>query len=207
MTNKQAISEDKVLGLDYKSNGLYVDSEGNCADMPHFFRKKEKKLAKAQRKLSKKVGNNKDEEKSKNYLKQLKKVNTIYRKVANQRKDFLHKLSYEITNRYELICIEDIDMKAISNKKFRNGKATMDNGYGYFKQMLAYKQHKKGHYLIKVDKFYPSSQTCHKCGCINKEMKDLSKRTYVCPECGEVIDRDLNAAINIKQEGMRIFFS
>lgn len=192
-----------VIGLDYKSDGLYTDSNGNYANMPHFYRNTQKKLAKAQRKLAKKVGNKKEENKSNNYYKQLKKVNKIQTKVAIQRKDFLHKLSNEITNRYEVICVEDIDMKSLSNRGFRNGKATMDNGFGMFRLMLQYKQERKGHYFIKIDKFFPSSQNCSYCGTKNPEMKELRIRTFVCPNCGNVIDRDYNAAINIKNEGLR----
>lgn len=196
-----------VIGLDYKSNGLYTDSNGNCAKMPHFYRDSQKKLTKAQRNLSKKIGSKKNENKSKNYYKQLKKVNKIQTKVANQRKDYLHKLSNKITNRYEVICVEDIDMKSLSNKGFKNGKATMDNGYGMFRTMLQYKQEMKGHYFIKVDKFYPSSQLCSTCGTRNPEMKDLKTRTFVCPYCGNIIDRDYNAAINIKNEGLRMLLA
>ena len=196
-----------IIGIDYKSDGLYIDSNNHKANMPHFYRNTQKKLRRHQKKLSRKVGNKKNEEKSKNYLKELKIVNTIHIKIKNQRKDFLHKLSNEITNHYELICVEDLDMKGISNKKFKNGKATFDNGFGMFIDMLNYKQERKGHYLIKVDKFFPSSQICHKCGYKNEEMKNLSIRTYKCPSCGSVIDRDLNAAINIKKEGLRLFYS
>lgn len=195
-----------IIGLDYKSDGLYTDSNGNCADMPHFYRISQKKLAKLQRKLAKKVGNKKDEEKSNNYYKQLNKVNKLQTKIANHRKDFLHKLSNEITNHYEIVCVEDIDMKSLSNKGFKNGKATMDNGFGMFRSMLKYKQEQKGHYFIKIDKFYPSSQLCSKCGTKHPEMKDLKNRTFIC-ECGNVIDRDYNAAINIKNEGLRLFLA
>lgn len=208
--NISLIPKDKIntiIGLDYKSDGLYIDSEGHKADMPHFYKKSQKKLSKAQRKLSKKIGNKKNEEKSNNFYKQLKKVNTIHVKIANQRKDFLHKLSNEITNHYELICTEDLNMKALSNKGFKNGKATLDNGYGMFIDFLEYKQERKGHHLIKVDKFFPSSQLCSDCGHKDSKMKDLSLRTYECPHCGKVIDRDLNAAINIKNEGLRLLYS
>lgn len=186
-----------TIGLDYKSNGLYMDSNGNKAlGSKKFFRQYEKKLAKAQRKLKNKdIGSN-------NYYKQILKINKIHNKIKNKRLDYLHKLSTEITNLYDVICIEDLNMKDLSNKDFKNGKATLDNGYGMFTVMLAYKQEFKGHYLIKIDKWYPSSQICSSCG--SRQKLTLDQRTYNCPKCGKSIDRDYNAAINIKNEGIRL---
>jgi len=194
-----------TIGLDYKSDGLYMDSNGNSADMPHYYRKAQKKLFKQQRRLSRKVGNRKGEAKSKNYQKQLRKVNRLHRHVANQRKDFLHKLSAEITNQFGIICVENLHMRAMSNKGFGNGKATLDNGNGMFLSMLAYKQADKGHFLIQVDKYYPSSQLTHCCGIRCPEMKDLKRRHITCPACGNCYNRDFNAAINIRKEGYRIY--
>ena len=102
---------------------------------------------------------------------------------------------------YDIVCVESLDMKAMSNKGFRNGKATLDNGYGMFLNMLEYKLQDRGKYFVKVDKWYASSQICSKCG--NKKKITLNERTYTC-ECGNNIDRDLNAAINIKNEGLRL---
>lgn len=198
-----SVDKSKSIGLDYKSNGLYADSKGGVADMPHFYRKAQKSLARQQRKLSHKVGNKKNEKKSNNYLKQQRRVNKIHRKVANQRKDCLHKLSAEITNQYDIICVEDINMRALSNKGFGNGKATLDNGYGMFLRFVEYKQRDKGHLFIKIDKFYPSSQLCSCCG--HRQKLQLSERTYICSSCGLVIDRDTNAAKNIETEGLRIY--
>ena len=202
---EKAVSVDTILGLDYKSDGLYVDSNGNCAHMPHYFQEGQKQLAKLQKQQAKKVGNRKKEKKSNNWIKQQKKINKQYKKIANQRKDFLHKKSTEIANQYDLICVESLNMKALSNKGFKNGKATMDNGYGLFLEMLQYKQESRGHVLIKVDKFFPSSQMCSVCGCIHPITKDLSVRKWTCPDCDTEHDRDLNAAINIKNEGYRLY--
>ena len=90
----------------------------------------------------------------------------------------------------------------MSNKGFGNGKATLDNGYGIFLNMLEYKLSDRGKYFVKIDKWFPSSQICHECGTIHK--LDLLERIYRCPDCGSVIDRDLNAALNIRDEGLRI---
>lgn len=195
------------IGLDYKSDGLYVDSKNNCRDMPHFFRRSQKKLARQQRKLSRKVGSKKNEPKSSNWYKQQLKVNKIYIHTANQRKDFLHKKSTEIANQYDIVCVETLDMKSLSNKGFKNGKATMDNGYGMFLNMLEYKLADRGKYFVKVDKWFPSSQLCSCCGYKNPEVKNLKIRHWTCPQCGKVHDRDLNAAINIETEGLRILKS
>ena len=151
------IDTNNAIGLDYASDGLYVDNNGNIGTNHKFYRESQDKLAKAQRKLSRMKGSKKHEKKSSNYLKQLCKVNKIHRHIANQRKDNLHKLSTEIANRYDVVCVEDLNMKAMSNKGFGNGKATMDNGYGSFVSMLDYKLSARNKYLVKVDKWYPSS--------------------------------------------------
>lgn len=192
-----AVTETSTLGLDYASNGLYVDDNGNHCDMPHYYRESADKLAKQQRKLKHKViGSN-------NYKKQQKRVAKIHRHIANQRKDFLHKKSTKIANQYSCVCVEDLNMRAMANKGFGNGKATLDNGYGMFLNMLNYKLTERGGCLIKVDKWFPSSQICHCCGEQSSITKDLSVRKWTCPHCGEVLDRDQNAAKNIKLEGLR----
>lgn len=193
------------IGLDYKSDGLYVDSEGSVAEMPHFYRKAKEGIAKEQQKLSKKIGARKGEKPSGNFKRQLKHLQKKTAKVANQRKDFLHKQSTAIAKRYDIVCVEDLNMKAMSNKGFGNGKATLDNGYGMFLNMLGYKLAWQGKQLIRIDKWYPSSQVCSCCGRVHKELKDLSIRRWTCPDCGTVHDRDINAAINIKNEGIKLF--
>ncbi len=194
----------KTLGLDYKSDGLYVDSDGNCAEMPHWFRENQAKLARQQRKLSKKRGSRKGERKSNSWWKQHRKVSKLQAKTKHQRLDYLHKLSRGLADSYDVIGIEDIDMKAISNKGFGNGKATMDNGYGMFTTMLGYKLSWNGGQLVRVDRFYPSSQTCSCCGHRNPAVKNLKIRKWICPECGVIHDRDINAAVNIKNEAIRL---
>ena len=179
-----------------------MDSNGHIEDIPHFYREAQRKRTKLQRRLSKKHGSRKGERKSKNFMKQLRKANRQSMHIANQRRNYLQKLSTEIANRYDAVCIEDLDMKAISNKGFGNGKATMDNGYGMFQNMLAYKLAERGKHLVVVDKWYPSSQICHCCG--HRQPMPLKIRVYQCPECGMVFDRDWNAAINIKMEGLRL---
>lgn len=194
---------DNAIGLDYASDGLYVDDKGNVGTNHKYYRESHKKLAKAQRRLSRMQGSKKNEPKSNHYRKQYRKVNKIHRHIANQRLDNLHKISTEIANQYDVVCVESLNMRSMSNKGFGNGKATLDNGYGLFLNILEYKLADRGKYFVKVDKWFPSSQICHCCGTIHPEMKDLSIRTMRC-DCGLTMSRDQNAAINIKNEGLRI---
>ena len=121
-----ATDPQNAIGLDYKSDGLYTDSNGNCCRMPKFYKKAEGRLAKEQRRLSRKK---KD---SANYKKQRTRMAKASRKVRNQRLDFLHKTSAAIAKQYDAVCVEDLNMKAMANRKFHNGKATLDNAYGIF---------------------------------------------------------------------------
>lgn len=201
-TEIQQKGVSSIIGLDYKSDGLYMDSNGEMANMPHWFRDNQTKLAREQKKLSKKIGSRKGEKKSSGWTKQHRKVAKIQKKIANQRLDYLHKLSKKLADTYDVVAIEDLDMRAISNKNFGNGKATLDNGYGMFTVMLDYKLKNQGKRLIKVDRFYPSSQICSCCG--YQQKMPLHIRVYSCPCCGKEINRDYNAALNIKHEAERM---
>lgn len=200
------IDMNKTIGLDYSSDSLYIDSNGDKGSNHKYYKESHKKLAKAQRRLSRMKGSKKGEEKSNNYLKQLHKVNKIYRHISNQRLDNLHKTSLKIANLYDVVCVESLNMKDMSNKSFGNGKATLDNGYGLFLNLLEYKLKDRNKKFIKIDKWYPSSQICSNCRKTHKKMRDLSIRTLEC-ECGFSMSRDINAAINIKKEGLRILQS
>ena len=197
------VDRSTAVGLDYKSDGLFVSSDGVTAGSPKYYRKTERRLAHQQRMLSKKQGARKGEELSASFLKQKRKVAALYEKASCQRKDCLHKMSTEIANQYDTVCVENPDMKAMSNRGFGNGKATLDNSYGMLLDMLAYKLDERGGRLVKVSRWFPSSQRCSVCGAIHPEMKDLSMRTMRCG-CGNVMDRDLNAAVNILNEGLRM---
>ena len=203
IANTYVADKNNAISLDYASDGLYVDNNGNVGTNHKYYRESHDKLAKLQRKLSRMQGSKKHEAKSNNYIKQLRKVNKIHRHIANQRLDNLHQISTKIANLYDVVCVESLDMKSMSNKGFGNGKATLDNGYGMFLSMLEYKLSERNKYLVKVDKWFPSSQICHRCGEVHPEMKNLTIRTMKC-DCGLVISRDQNAAINILREGLRI---
>ena len=199
------INKSNAIGFDYSSSNLYVDSNGNIGTNHKFYKESHKKLAKAQRRLSRKQGSKKNEIKSNNYIKQLLRVNRIHQHIVSQRLDNLHKLSTEIANQYDIVCVESLNLRAMSNKGFGNGRSTLDNGYGMFLSLLDYKLSERNKYLIKVDKWFPSSQVCHKCNYRDKRLKDLSIRKWECPVCHEMHDRDTNAAINILREGLRLF--
>ncbi len=186
-----------IDALDYKSSCLYRDKDGDC-NMPHFYAKAQKRLRIEQHKLSRmKKGSN-------NYNKQKRKIAKISEHIANQRKDFLHKQSSKIANLYDAVVVEDINMQSIAKhkSKYKLGKATYDNGYGMFRSMLKYKLAREGKLYILADKTFPSTQLCSTCNFQNKELKDLSIRTWTCPCCGTVHDRDENAVINLLNFGI-----
>ena len=201
--NDYIADKTNAIGLDYASDGLYVDNNGIVGSNHKYYRESHGKLAKEQRKLSRKAGSKKNKKKSNNYLKQLRKVNKVHRHIANQRMDHLHKISTKIANQYDVVCVETLNMRSMANHGFGNGKATLDNGYGMFLSMLEYKLSDRNKYLVKVDKWFPSSQRCHCCGKIHPEMKSLQTRTIKC-DCGLTMSRDQNAAINILHEGLRL---
>jgi len=175
---------------------FYTDSQSIRADYPRFYRNALEKLAVEQRKLSKCVKG------SNNRLKQKLKVARLHEKIVNQRKNFLHKKSRELVNLYDAIIIEDLNMKAMS-QCLNLGKSVSDNAWGMFTTFLKYKLENEGKLLVRVDKWFPSSKKCNECGEINKELQ-LSDRQWVCKSCGCIIDRDYNAAKNIRDEGLRL---
>lgn len=186
----------RVIGLDYSQTHFYVDSDGNKADIPHFFQNISDRITREKRKLN----NLKFE--SKNYMKQKRKIERIRKKAINQRKDCLQKLSTNLANTYDIICVEKIDLIDLKgNTYFR--KNLLDNGYGIFLEMLQYKMAERGKYLVMIEKWFPSTKRCSKCGFV-KDNISLNTREWVCDRCGALHDRDINAAENIKIEGLRV---
>lgn len=187
------LSRDKTLGLDYSSPHFYVDSQNIEADMPHFYREAESRLTREQRKLSRMVRG------SNNYRKQKVHVAIMHEKVANCRKDWLHKQSRELADKWDIICVEDINLRGMAGS-LKLGKSTNDNGFGMFRTFLEYKLLEQGKRLVKIDKWFPSSKMCHVCGAVNDNLT-LADREWTC-ECGVHHLRDLNAAINIRSAGL-----
>lgn len=195
---EKQLNIENSIGLDYSSHDFYINNNGNKPEYPRYYRLMQEKLAKQQRKLSKmKLYSN-------NYEKQRVKVAKISEKIANQRLDFQHKLSTQLVNDYDYIFVEDINLQGLS-QCLKLGKSTMDNSFGQFRQLLQYKMFERGKIFYKIGRFEPTSQTCSECGCKHSITKDLSIRKWICPDCGAELDRDINAAKNIRKSGMLAF--
>ena len=192
---ERVLDKSKSLGLDYSSHDFYVDSQGRSPEnLHHCYRNLQNKLAFHQRKLSHMIKG------SNNYQKQKVIIARIHEKISNQRKDFIEKESTRLAQRYDIICLEDINLRNIS-QSLKLGKSTLDNAFGMFRQRLEQKMSLEGKKVIKVDKWFPSSKMCRFCGCVHKDLK-LSDRVWICG-CGATLNRDENAAINIKNEGLK----
>ena len=192
---------NKSIGLDYSSHDFYADSDGNFANYPKFYRQLQNKLAKEQRKLSKKkLGSN-------NYLKQKLIVAKVHEKIANMRQDFLHKLSTNLANCYDYIFVEDINLQGMS-QCLRLGKSTMDNSFGQFRTLLEYKMFEKGKIFQKIGRFTPTTIICSDCGSYHKDIvNSLDVREWICPDCNTKHDRDVNAAKNIRNAGIQLILN
>lgn len=189
--NLQQVNRGGQVGIDVGLKEFYSDSNGNTVANPRILRKLSKKLAREQRKLSRKMP------RSQNRSKQRVRVARVHEKIANIRKDFLHKVSTQLVRENQTIAVEDLKVKNML-KNHKLAKAISDVSWSEFFRQLAYKAERYGAEVLKVPTFYPSSQTCHVCGYQNPEVKDLSVREWTCPNCGEPhMDRDTNAALNI----------
>jgi len=188
----------KAIGLDFSMSDFYVDHNGKKANYPMYLHQSLEKLGKLQRQLSHKVKG------SKNYEKQKLKIAKLYEKITNQRNDFLHKLSRTLVNNYDIITVETLDLDDMRKQTYWS-KQVSDMSYHRFISYLKYKCDDLGKVLHQANKYYPSSKTCNMCGKIKKTLQ-LSTRTYTC-ECGNVIDRDINAAINLGIQGMKTYLT
>lgn len=186
------VKPNSVIGIDVGIHKYLVTSNGEEVKNPKYLRKMEKKLKQAKRKLSKMQRH------SNNYKKQLQIVRNYHTKVSNQRKDFLHKLSYRLSNQHDTICVEDLNIRNMLEDK-KLAKSISDAGWSSFITYLSYKLDRTGGTLIKVCPKY-TTQDCSKCK--NRVKKSLSIRTHICTKCGTILDRDHNAAINIKNVGL-----
>lgn len=184
----------KVIGIDLGLKDFAVTSGGERIEAPKFYRRGQRKLRKAQRVFSRrKPGSNR---KAKARL----VVAKVHKQIANQRGDFLHKLSTDLVSRHDGLCIENLSLKGLARTKL--AKSIMDASMGEFRRQLEYKSEWDRKHLAVIGRFYPSTKLCRGCGAING-MLTLSDRQWIC-DCGMVHDRDLSAAINIRDEGLRI---
>ena len=195
---EQLPKTNKNVGIDLGMCYLAILSDGIKIENPQFYEQSEKKLAKLQRELSRKtIG-------SARWEKARLKVAKLQKHIANQRNDFLQKLTTTIISNYDVISIEDLDVKSMkeTDSKIRN-KRVGDVSWSEFRRMLTYKSQWYGKTLSVIDRYYPSSQICHVCGHRDgKKSEDI--RNWICPNCHSELDRDINAAINILNEGLRL---
>jgi len=191
---KLTIKEETTIGIDLGIKTFIVVSNGKEYDNPKFLRKAQSKLKYIQRKYSKKKGKRTKQ-----------KLAVLHKKVANQRKDFLHKVSSELINNHDSIAIETLQVSNML-KNHTLAQAIQDAGWGMFVTMLEYKAKWQGKNIMKIGTFEPSSKTCSCCGHINKELT-LKDREWTCKGCGTLLNRDVNAAINIKNSALRNYLS
>ncbi len=199
------------VGIDLGITDFIVLSDKTEVVNPKFLAKYEKKLAREQKILAKrrevaKAANRKLSE-SRNYQKQRLKVAKVYEKIANCRKNFLHKTSFNLIKNHDVIVIEDLNVKGMVKNR-RLAKAISDSAWSEFATMLAYKADWYGKQLVKIDRWFPSSKTCSACGhVLGRGELTLAMRQWQCPSCNAVLDRDYNASINILNEGLRYLLS
>ena len=187
--------QSKVVGLDMSLEHFFVDSNGDSPAYERLYRKHEKKLAHYQRKASKK------QKGSKNRKKAQLRVNAVYEKIANSRSDFTHKLSTKLVQENEVIVVEQLSLKGMS-QALKLGKSVMDLGYSEFVRQLEYKCLKSNKTLIEADRWFASSKTCNFCGYKKKDLL-LQEREWDCPNCGRKLNRDQNAGQNLKNYGLK----
>ena len=186
----------KSVGIDLGIKNLIVTSDGRKFKNNKYIKKYEKKLTKSQKHLSRKKKG------SQGYENQRLKVAKIHEKISNFRKDYLHKCSSALIKDYDIICVEDLNVKNMKGNR-RLSKSISDTSWSTLLEFLTYKAEWNNKYVVKIGRFFPSSQMCSYCGYINNEVKKLNVREWDCPRCGNHHDRDVNASINILGEGLR----
>lgn len=196
--NKVLARTGKSVGFDFCLKIFLNASDGRDIASPLFFKQNANAIKMANRNLSRKAKGSNSRKKAKIALARL------HKKVANQRDNFHWQTANKLVGEYALICIEDLNLKAMQ-KRF--GRKISDLGFADFVNKLKYMAHRKGTSVVKIDRFFPSSQLCSECGYRNTETKNLKIRKWTCPRCGNTHNRDRNASINIEREGRRIFFA
>ena len=187
---------NQCVGIDLGVKDFVITSDGEVFENKHFFKKQEKKVKRLQKQLSRKVKG------SHNREKQRIRITKAFERLVNQKDAYIYSVVNTLLSLYDLVCMEDLNVQGML-KNHKLAKAIQEVGFYKFKQILLDKAKANGKQVVLVNRFYPSSKTCHKCGYIKKDLT-LSEREWVCPICGEHLERDVNAAINILIEGLRI---
>ena len=187
---------DKKVGIDLGVKDFVITSDGEVFENKHFFTKQEKKIKKLQRQLSKK------QKGSNNRNKQRIRLAKAFEKMTNKKENYIHSVVNELLKYNDVVFMEDLNVSGML-RNHHLARAINEVGFFRFKQVLVDKANNNDKKVVFVDRFYPSSKTCHNCGYINKNLT-LKDRQWICPQCGEVIERDYNAALNILDEGLRI---
>lgn len=196
-TAQKKCQNTKVVGIDVGIKTFATLSDGIVFENQKYLKSNLKKLRVLQRTVSRRYQKNKGrDEQSNNYKKAVKQVAKLHEHIKWQRQDYLHKVSRYIADNYETVCVETLNVKGMVKNRHL-AQAVSDCAWSIFVNMLEYKCTN----LVKIDKWFASSQTCSVCGFVNSEIKNLGVRTWKCPNCGQVHDRDLNAAKNILREG------
>lgn len=193
---KQVQQSRNTVGIDLGIKDFITTSEGETFENKHFKKSVNDRLKKLQKQLSRKQKGSNNRNKARLRLAKLNK------KINDSKFNYLHEVTNTLINENQVICIEDLNVKGMV-KNHRLAESISELNFGGFVRILEYKASWYGRVVVKVDRFYPSSKTCNYCGYIKKDLK-LSERQWVCPECGEIIDRDYNAACNIRDKGIEI---
>ena len=195
LTHKGLRDTDNTVGIDLGTKDFVITSGGEVFENLHFKKCQSNKIKRLQRQLSRK------QKDSNNRNKARIKLAKAYKKINDKKQYYLHQVSNTLINENQVICMEDLNVKGML-RNHKLAESIQEMNFGEFRRMLEYKVNWFNRRIVYVNRFYPSSKTCHNCGYINKELK-LSDRQWICPHCGEVIERDYNAALNILDEGLR----
>ena len=189
--------KNDIIGIDLGIKDFVITSKGDMFENLKLIRNNQKELSKLQRQHSKKKKGSKNKEKAR------KRLARFHQRITNVKENYLHKISNTLLNENQVICMEDLNIKGIM-KNHKLARSIQELSLYRFEAILTYKSNWYGRHLINIDRFFPSSKKCSDCGYINHDLK-LSDREWFCPDCGVIHDRDLNAAVNIEQEGLKLY--